>query len=64
MALASTVFTSLLSLYGLSLTLPMARTGDVVDHIALVVLLGAIIGGLVLSTTRPSSGRNALAARP
>jgi hypothetical protein len=58
MALASTVFTLLLSLYGLSVTLPMALTGDVVYHIVLVVLLGTIIVGLVLPMTRGNSGRS------
>jgi hypothetical protein len=57
MALASTVFTLLLSLYGLSVTLPMALTGDVVYHIVLVVLLGSIIVGLVLPMMRSNSGR-------
>jgi hypothetical protein len=58
MALSTTVFTLLLSLYGLSVSLPMALTGDIVYHIVLVVLLGAIIAGLVLPMTRGDSGRN------
>jgi hypothetical protein len=58
MALASTVFTLLLSLYGLSVTLPMALAGDVVYHVVLVVLLGTIIVGLVLPMMRSNSGRD------
>lgn len=60
MALAATIFTLLLALFGLSLTLPMARTGDVVYHIVLVVLLGAIIVGLAVSIARGHSRDNTL----
>jgi hypothetical protein len=52
LALAATIFTLLLSLFGLSLTLPAARTGDVVYHLVLVVLLGGIIVGIAASLLR------------
>lgn len=49
MAAASAIFTLLLSLYGLSITLREGRTGDVVYHITLLVMLAAIIVGLLRS---------------
>lgn len=51
LALAATIFTLLLSLLGLSLTLGSGRTGDVVYHLVLLVLLGGIIAGLTRSLT-------------
>ncbi|MDE3076007.1 MAG: hypothetical protein KGJ86_11315 [Chloroflexota bacterium] len=59
MALASAIFTLLLSLYGLSITLGSGRTGDVVYHVTLLALLAAIIVGLFLSrSTRQRERRS------
>ena len=60
MALAATISTLLLSLYGLGVTLPMARAGDVVYHIVLLVLLGGIIVGLAASMVRRDSGHTSV----
>jgi hypothetical protein len=49
MAIASSIFTLLLSLYGFSVTLGSARTGDIVYHITLLVMLATIIVGLLFS---------------
>jgi hypothetical protein len=64
LALASTIFTLLLSLFGLSVTLPSGRTGDVVYHIVLVVLLGTIIVGLTRSLTRARPHRMSVTSAP
>lgn len=63
LALAATFFTLLLSLIGFSLTLATARTGDIVYHIALLVLLGTIIAGLTLSLLRRDPDHHSFRAR-
>ena len=59
MALAATIFTLLLSLYGFSITLSGGRIGDVAYHIALLVMLAVLILWLTISGRAPSVSASA-----
>ena len=53
-ALATTLFALLLTVYGLTITLHSSRTGDIVYHITILAVSAVIVGLLLLPTGRRS----------
>ena len=53
-ALAATLFALLLTIYGLTVTAPSARTGDIMYHVAVLVLSVVILSLLLLPAGRQS----------
>ncbi|MGE5223847.1 MAG: hypothetical protein ACM3PY_15520 [Omnitrophica WOR_2 bacterium] len=51
-ALAATLFTLLVTIYGLSVTVSSSRTGDITYHVAMLVILGVIASLLLLLAGR------------
>jgi hypothetical protein len=56
-AVAATVFTLLLTLYGLTVTVGSARTGDIAYHVAVLLLSVGILGLLLLPAGRQGLSR-------
>jgi hypothetical protein len=56
-ALATTLFALLVTIYGLTVTVGSARTGDITYHVAVLVLLGVIAGLLLLPAGRHGLSR-------
>ncbi len=53
-ALGTTLFAFLLTIYGLTITLGLARTGDIIYHVSVLVVLAVIAGLLLLPPGRRS----------
>jgi hypothetical protein len=51
-ALATTLFALLVTIYGLTVTVGSARTGDIMYHVSVLVLLGVIATLLLLPAGR------------
>jgi hydrogenase/urease accessory protein HupE len=56
-ALAATLFALLLTIYGLTVTAPSGRTGDITYHVAVLVLSVVIVSLLLLPAGRQSLSR-------
>ena len=63
LALATTLFSLLVTLYGLTVTVRSSRTGDIAYHIAILVLLAVIAGLLLLPIGRCSLSGEGHAAK-